>query len=409
MSFCTNCGAPTASDQRYCTVCGHPVAHATSLTPAPPLREGEWRAKGEGARVVVGLAALAPRQSRWSVLVRLFLSLPLFVWLMVVSVAAVVATFVAWFAALVNGRVPRALQGFLTDVLRYDAKVGAYLGLLIGRWPGMSLRARTKDRVSLEIDHVDLNRWSVLFRIILAVPSVVVSGVANVGGYLVSIVMWLCALVLGRVPQPLYEARAQIWRFTIRASAFIELLTPSQPFDDFFGEAATPALEVDDATALSTRPTLSSRGRAIFIVALLAGAYFQVQPGLVRWPFAYVVDRTVGPPVVAAINRNIVNDLANYTSDAATCTGTGLGACPVDAATAQLDVDRQRRLLHNFEQLVVQGRDEYLAYEHEVLLIELTLEQAADAPASEQPHFRTLVLNEQSVLATLYEDVRRAL
>jgi hypothetical protein len=385
------------------------VVFATALTPAPAPREGEWRVKGEGARVAVGLAILAPRQSRWSVLLRLILALPLTLWVVLLALASAVGTVAAWFAALINGRVPVVLQGFLTDVLRYDAKISAYLGLLTQRWPGWSLRVRAGDQVSLEIDHVDLNRWSVLFRLVLAVPALVVSGVANVGGYLVSVVMWLCALALGRVPQPLHEARAQIWRFTIRASAFVGLLSPSQPFDDFFGQAATPAHEVDDATALSTRATLSSPGRAIFIVALLTGAYFQVQPGLVRWPLAYVVDRTMAPALVNAINRNIVDDLANYASNAATCTGTGLGACPVDAATAQIDVDRQRQLLHNFEQLMVQGRHEYFAYEHEVLVIELTLEQAANSPVSDQASYRAQVLREQSVLAALYEDVRRAL
>lgn len=42
-------------------------------------------------------------------------------------------------------------------------------------------------------------------------------------------------------------------------------------------------------------------------------------------------------------------------------------------------------------------------------MIELTLEQAANAPVSEQLHYRTLVLDEQSALASLYESVHRAL
>lgn len=405
MSFCTHCGAPTGPDQRYCTVCGHRLAVAASWTPAPPRREGDEGVDVDRARVIVGLAASAPRQSRWSVLLRLVLSLPLLLWLTVLMIAVGAVTVVAWFAALVNGRVPSSLQDFSTDVLRYYAKVYAYLGLLVQRWPGMSLRSRANEQVSLRIDHVDLNRWSVLFRVVLAVPSFVVTGVLTVGGYVLSLVMWLCALVLGRVPQPLHEARGQIWRFTVRATAFVYLLTPSQPFDDFFGAATS----LDDAAGLCTRPTLSTQGRAIFILALLTGAYFQVQPGLTSWPFAYVMDRTAGPTVIASINHDIVNDLANYTSNAATCTGTGLGACPVDAATAQIDVDRQRRLLHNLEQLVVQGRDEYFAYEHEVLLIDLTLLQAANAPNGAQSNFRSIALDERAALAPLYEAVHRAL
>ena len=406
MSFCTNCGAPTSPDQRYCTVCGHPVALATAMAPASARGQGQWTGKGEEARVLVGLATGAPRQSRWSVLARLVLSLPLMLWLVVVSVVAFFALIGAWFAALVTGRVPDAVQDFLSSVRLYNAKVDAYVGLLIARWPGFSLRARASDQVSLAIDHVDLNRWSVLFRVVLVIPSAVVSSVVNLGGNLITVVMWVCALASGRVPQPLHEARAQIWRFTIRVSAFFELLTPSQPFGDFFGEAPPDNI---DAALLSTRATLSSRARVVFIVALLVGVYLQVQPGLVRWPVAYVLDRSAGPSLLSTINANIAADLADFTSIAATCTGSGLAACPVDAATAQLDVDRQRRLLHNFEQFVVEGRGEYFAYEHQVLVIELTLEQAANAPAGEQLHYRTLVLNEQSALASLYESVHRAL
>lgn len=350
MSFCTNCGAPTSPDQRYCTVCGHPVGLATGMAPASARGQGEWPDMGEGARVLVGLAATAPRQSRWSVLARLVLSLPLMLWLMIVSVVAFFALIGAWFAALVTGRVPDAVQDFLSSVRLYNAKVDAYVGLLIARWPGLSLRARASDQVSLAIDHVGLNRWSVLFRVVLVIPSAVVSSVVNLGGYLVTVVMWVCALVSGRVPQPLHEARAQIWRFTIRVSAFFELLTPSQPFGDFFGQAPPP--DNVDATPLSTRAALSSHARLIFILALLTGAYFQVQPGLVRWPVSYVLDRTAGPSLLSTINDNIVIDLANYTRDA-TCASTGFGACPFDAATTQSAVDRQRRLLHNFEQFVV--------------------------------------------------------
>ncbi|MBW4029570.1 MAG: DUF4389 domain-containing protein [Acidobacteria bacterium] len=410
MAFCTNCGAPIVAGRRYCAVCGHPVSVAAPLTPAPPLGPGEG-ATSDHARVLVGLAADAPRQPRWSVLVRVVLSLPLFGWLIVVSLAAAVVLVVAWFAALITGRVPDAAQGFVSDVLRYEAKVSAYASLLIDRWPGLSLRAREFDQVSLAIDQVDLNRWSVLFRVVLALPAAFVSGVANVGGYFLTFVMWWCALALGRVPQPLHEARGQIWRFTIRASAFIQLLTPTQPFEGFFGESAAPAPSATpvDPAALSTRATLSSRGKVVFIVTLVAGAYLQVQPGLLRWPLAYAVDRSAGPALVAAINRNIVDDLANYTSTSAHCVGASPGACPLDAATAQYDVDRQRRLLRAFEQFVVEGRAEYFAYEHQVLLIDLTLEQAANAPASERPTSVALVLNEESRLASLYDAVRRAI
>jgi hypothetical protein len=377
------------------------------------VRADAWGRSRPAASVTLGLGARAPRQSRWTVLGRGVIALPLLAWLVVVSFAAAWVLVAAWCAAVVSGRVPDPLQRFMTDVVRYDAKVTAYLALLVDRWPGWWLRASASDQVIVEIEHVTLNRWAVVGRLILAMPAAVVSGTASLGASVLSVVMWGSALVLGRVPQALHEARAQVWRFVIRASAYVQLLTPTQPFEGFFADASAPAA-ASDATgavgALSTTGTLSTWGRAVFIVTLLAGAYLQVQPGIVRWPFAYALDRSVGPRFVAAINDNIVADLANYTSTSpAGCVSDALGGCPLDAATAQVDVARQLNNLRAVAGLVVQGHSEYLAYEHQVLVIDLTLEQAANAPAGARSRFTSLVASQGGDLATRYVALRRAL
>jgi len=413
MAFCTNCGTSVAEGQHFCRVCGHRVTSDSLLTPVPMIDDGSWSTtSSRGARVVIGLGARAPRQRRWSVLLRVVLGLPLIIWLAVITIAAVVTVIVAWFAALVNGEVPGAMQRFLTDVARYNAKVEAYLSLLTDRWPGLSLQARPHDQVSLEIDHVRLNRAAVLFRAILAIPAGLVASVLSLGAYLLTFVMWISALILGRVPQALHEARGQVWRFTIRSSAYIELLTPTQPFEGFFGDA--PAADTgsgdDSVTGLSTTSPLSRWGRIFFIVTLLSGVYLQTQPSVLRWPTAYVLDRAVGPTFITAINQNIVVDLENYVAGSTNgCSSDAPGGCPVVAATAQIDVARQLSTLHSFQTFVVEGRQEYLTYVSEVLKIDLTLQQAANASAGEYSTYAALVTNEMGVLHQSYLALHQAL
>ena len=48
---------------------------------------------------------------------------------------AELAVIVAWFAALITGRVPDGLHDFLASYLRFYTRVSAYLFLLSDPWP----------------------------------------------------------------------------------------------------------------------------------------------------------------------------------------------------------------------------------------------------------------------------------
>ena len=75
-------------------------------------------------------------------LVKWLLALPHYLVLIVLTLAAIVACVLAWFAILATGRYPRGLFGFVEGVLRWHNRVGAYAFLLItDRYPPFSLRA----------------------------------------------------------------------------------------------------------------------------------------------------------------------------------------------------------------------------------------------------------------------------
>jgi hypothetical protein len=61
--------------------------------------------------------------------------------LFVLSIGAVVAAVLAWFAILFTGRYPSSLFEYIEGVLRWHNRVGAYAFLLItDRYPPFSLQ-----------------------------------------------------------------------------------------------------------------------------------------------------------------------------------------------------------------------------------------------------------------------------
>jgi hypothetical protein len=78
--------------------------------------------------------------NRWLPLVKWLLAIPHLLILVVLSVAAVLAVVLAWFAILFTGRYPRVLFDFVVGVGRWWLRVQAYAFLLVtDRYPPFSL------------------------------------------------------------------------------------------------------------------------------------------------------------------------------------------------------------------------------------------------------------------------------
>jgi hypothetical protein len=78
--------------------------------------------------------------NRWMPLVKWLLVIPHYIVLVLLFVAVLVSTVMAWFAILFTGRYPRGLFDFVVGVQRWALRVGAYALLLVtDRYPPFSL------------------------------------------------------------------------------------------------------------------------------------------------------------------------------------------------------------------------------------------------------------------------------
>jgi hypothetical protein len=169
------------------------------------------------------------RRSRVLVFFRLPLAIPHVVWLILWSVAAVVVGLINLFVTLFTGTPSAAFHGFLSRYVRYTLHVYAFLYLTANPFPGFA-----GERGSYPLD-VELpgperqNRWITGFRILLAVPALLVNSVLGWGLTIAAVLTWFAALVTGSAPWGLRNLSAYALRYSAQVNAYIYLLTAAYP------------------------------------------------------------------------------------------------------------------------------------------------------------------------------------
>jgi hypothetical protein len=169
------------------------------------------------------------QRTRLTVFFRLILAIPLFLWFTLWAVIATLAWIVNWFATLFAGRSPEGLHGFLATFLRFTTHVRAYVLLIADPYPGFTGREGSYP-IDLEIaPPEDQNRLTVFFRIILAIPALLLSNLLSQLSQLLAIFSWFIALVMGRVPEGLRNFAALALRFETQTYGYVLLLTGKYP------------------------------------------------------------------------------------------------------------------------------------------------------------------------------------
>ena len=169
-------------------------------------------------------------RSRLTVFFRFLLTIPHLIWLLLWTVLALLAVFVAWVVALVIGRVPTPLHRFIAAWVRYTMHVMAFLFLIGGPFPGF-VGAAGSYPVDLAIDPPARQRRVVtLFRGFLAGPALLLGGAYSAVVWVVALLGWWTALFTGRMPEGLRNIGAAGLRYSGQATAYLFLLTDRYPY-----------------------------------------------------------------------------------------------------------------------------------------------------------------------------------
>jgi hypothetical protein len=168
------------------------------------------------------------KRSRLTVFFRLFLVIPHIVWLGLWGIAVAFAVLAAWFVGIFTGRIPEGLHGFIARYIRYQTQVYAYISIAADPYPSFS-----GDRgypVDLEIaPSVGQSRLTIFFRLLLAIPALIVLYLLSIVAKIVSFLAWFYALFAGDLNRSLRDFLTYWIRYNAQATAYCCLLTQRYP------------------------------------------------------------------------------------------------------------------------------------------------------------------------------------
>lgn len=173
----------------------------------------------------------AERRSRLTTFFRLILAIPHFIVITVYGVLVLFAVLVAWFVLLFTARWPRGLYDFTAGVLRYSARVYAYIHLITDAYPPFDLGQHDEYPVRLRIAEPkeSYSRLKVLFRILLAIPVAIIAYALYLVAEIGSLIAWFAIVITGKQPKGLQSMITLGVAYYVRASAYYFLVTEDWP------------------------------------------------------------------------------------------------------------------------------------------------------------------------------------
>ncbi len=170
------------------------------------------------------------RRSRLTVFFRLLLAIPHLIWLTLWGIAALLAAIGNWFATLFSGTSPAGLHHFLSAYMRYQLHVFAYLYLVGNPFPGFTGK-RGSYPIELRIaERVRQNRWTVGFRIVLALPALLIASAYGTLVFTAAFLGWFASLFTGTMPLGLRNAGALALRYGAQTYGYLFMVSGAYPY-----------------------------------------------------------------------------------------------------------------------------------------------------------------------------------
>ncbi len=170
-------------------------------------------------------------QNRLSVLLRIFYVIPHAIIVQALQYVVGVTGLIAWLIIIITGRCPAGLVRFHAGYVRWTARAYGYLGLLTDKYPPFALEPDDQYpiRVQVQEEVEGRNRLTAFFRLILAIPHLIIIAVLGFVAYVVAFIAWIVALFTGSVPVGLHNFLAGVVRWWARVNAYTYLVVDEYP------------------------------------------------------------------------------------------------------------------------------------------------------------------------------------
>jgi hypothetical protein len=174
--------------------------------------------------------------ANWRPLVNWILAIPHFIVLSALNHLSQVVSVLSWFAILFTGKLPPGFANLQAMNLRYSTRAFAFAAFLHEEYPPFTFDTTPADpgddprvRVDLAPELENRNRLTVAFRLILAIPQLIVLALLAIAAVVVIVIGLFAVLFTGRWPKGLRDFVTGAFRWSIRVEAYLALLTDQYP------------------------------------------------------------------------------------------------------------------------------------------------------------------------------------
>jgi Domain of unknown function (DUF4389) len=191
-------------------------------------------------------ADFKPDPSRVTTFFRLILAIP---WLLVIlfwGILFYVTHFLAWLSVIVLGHYPKWLYAFNSGVVRFLVRTSAWIYLQTDAWPpfGLGDDPNYPIRVNFPPPAARQSRLKALFRLILALPMLLVMYPVNYIHLASAVLAWLTIVFRGYLPESVNAMMTYCNAFYARVYGYLAILTDDYPPIGLEKAAGLPAAPV---------------------------------------------------------------------------------------------------------------------------------------------------------------------
>jgi hypothetical protein len=170
-------------------------------------------------------------RNRVTTFFRLIVAIPWLIVGYIYTIAAEVVALISWFAILFLGRYPEGLYNFNAGALRELMRINAFAALQTDAWPpfGFSPDPTYPVRLQVAPRAERQSRLKALFRLILALPLLVLGYAINFVHLGAALISWLTIVFRGYQPAGVHNALAFTLAWQARFTAYLLLLRDEYP------------------------------------------------------------------------------------------------------------------------------------------------------------------------------------